>query len=208
MNQAFRSIDEIIQLGIKYPIIYPDVPWEYQDKALAGNRGAGCKYDVMPLSEIKQLPVDKIASADCILFFWGTWPHYKDAIDVIESWNFTYKTCAFVWIKRYSNGKLSKMMGGWTRSNTEFCLLATRGHPHRISKSVQQVLETIDDKTWTPEAINTDVTEHSEKPDVFRQRIVQLCGDLPRLEMFARIKAHGWDAMGDDPNLFAKTLDD
>ena len=36
----------------KYQIIYADPAWQYDDKALAGNRGAGCKYDVMTLDEI------------------------------------------------------------------------------------------------------------------------------------------------------------
>mgnify|MGYP000444149453 CR=1 FL=1 len=35
---------------------------------------------------------------------------------------------------------------------------------------------------------------HSKKPDETRRRIVELLGDVPRLEMFARQKAEGWDA--------------
>lgn len=41
----------------KYKIIYADPPWSYKDKALAGNRGAGCKYDVMDTHNIALLPV-------------------------------------------------------------------------------------------------------------------------------------------------------
>ncbi len=173
----------------------------------AGNRGASCKYDVMTIQQIKALPVQKISADDCIMFFWGTWPHYKLAPEVIESWGFEYKTCAFVWVKRYANGKSFKGMGRWTRSNSEFCLLATKGRPKRLDKGIEQVLETIEEGNWTPEAITTDIKEHSEKPDIFRQRIVQLCGDLPRLEMFARIFPHGWDVFGNEIKLDLKPLE-
>ena len=39
---------------------------------------------------------------------------------------------------------------------------------------------------------------HSKKPDETRQRIVELLGDVPRLEMFARQRADGWDAWGNE----------
>ncbi|MBC8296101.1 MAG: hypothetical protein H8E55_09935, partial [Pelagibacterales bacterium] len=40
--------------------------------------------------------------------------------------------------------------------------------------------------------------EHSRKPDCVRDRIVQLCGDLPRIELFARQKVPGWDCWGNE----------
>jgi N6-adenosine-specific RNA methylase IME4 len=36
------------------------------------------------------------------------------------------------------------------------------------------------------------------KPDVVRDRIVELCGDLPRVELFARQRTPGWLAWGDE----------
>jgi N6-adenosine-specific RNA methylase IME4 len=39
--------------------------------------------------------------------------------------------------------------------------------------------------------------EHSKKPDEVRDRIVQLFGDPPRIELFARLRVQGWDAWGD-----------
>ena len=63
--------------------------------------------------------------------------------------------------------------------------MATRGHPMRRSKKVHQVLL-------------SPVEEHSKKPDVIRERIVELMGDLPRVELFARQTAPGWDAWGNE----------
>ncbi len=180
----------------KYKIIYADCPWEYQDKALGGKRGAGCKYDVMNIDDICNMPVNDIASDDCILFMWGTWPMIVEGSvnKVIKSWGFTPKTCAFVWVKRFRTGKLFKGMGNWTRANTEFILLATKGKPQRINAGIEQVIETI------PKG-------HSIKPDIFRTKILKLCGDLPRIELFARTRVHGWDVWGNDEKLENKPLE-
>jgi len=170
----------------KYKIIYADPPWNYKDKALAGNRGAFCKYNTMSLEELKNLPVNSIADDDCALFLWITMPQLPNAFDVIKSWGFTYKTCAFGWVKR--NKKSPSWfwgMGNWTRANQELCLLAVKGKPKRVSASVHSV-------------IDTPIEQHSKKPDVVRDKIVKLCGDLPRIELFARRVIDGWDAWGDE----------
>lgn len=45
------------------------------------------------------------------------------------------------------------------------------------------------------------VGKHSQKPDKFRRLVVELCGDVPRLEMFAREAHEGWDVFGNEaPN--------
>ena len=178
----------------KYKIILADPPWQYDDKALAGNRGAGCKYDLMGIDEICSLPVSKIADDDCILFIWGTWTHIKEAQQVIESWGFEYKTVGFVWIKKFSTGKNFMGMGNWTRSNTEYCLIATKGNPKRIDAGVSQIIESIP-------------RNHSQKPQQVRDRIVQLCGDLPRIELFARTRVHGWAVIGNDEKLSNRPLE-
>ena len=77
-------------------------------------------------------------------------------------------------------------MGYYTRANAEYCLLATRGKTlKRVSRSVHSI---IDDR----------VMEHSRKPDTVRGRIVELFGDIPRVELFARKKNDGWDAIGNE----------
>ena len=110
----------------------------------------------------------------------------QEAFKIIEAWGFTYKTVAFVWIKQ--NKKSESWfwgLGGWTRSNAEICLLAVKGKPKRISAKVHQL-------------IISHIEAHSKKPDVVRSRIVELLGDLPRLELFARQKPIGWDAWGNE----------
>jgi len=40
--------------------------------------------------------------------------------------------------------------------------------------------------------------EHSKKPNEVRERIVELVGDIPRIELFARQKIDGWDCWGNE----------
>lgn len=170
----------------KYQIIYADPPWSYEDKALTGNRGAGCKYKIQEKDWIDNLPVSEIADKDCVLFLWVTMPKLNECWELIEKWGFTYKTVGFTWVKK--NKKADSWfwgMGRWTRSNAEVCLIATRGKPKRISAAVHSV-------------IDTQIEQHSKKPDEVRRRIVTLMGDLPRIELFARERPQGWDVWGNE----------
>ena len=90
-----------------YDIIYCDPAWSYADKAKAGNRGAGCKYNVMTLEELKSLPVLNISKPDSIMFMWVTMPKFLDGtcMTVMKEWGFIPKTCAFTWVKYYKNLK-------------------------------------------------------------------------------------------------------
>lgn len=169
----------------KYSIIYADPPWNYRDKAKAGKRGAEFKYPVMRLKDIHQLPVDKIAAENAVLFLWITMPFLESAIRVMRAWGFEYKTMGFTWIKRAKNGGVRWGMGNWTRANPEFCLIGTRGKPKRVSAGVHSVVETIPGR-------------HSEKPEAVRDRIVELMGDIPRIELFARQTTPGWDVWGNE----------
>ena len=170
----------------RYRVIYADPPWTYRTYSAKGaaHKSAASHYDVMRLDEIKALPVDQIADEDCVLFLWATMPCLPEALEVIRAWWFTFKTCAFTWVKR--NRKSDGWfwgLGFWTRSNAELCLLATKGRPQRVSKAVHSV-------------VDARIMEHSRKPAEVRDRIVALCGDVPRIELFARQHAAGWDVWG------------
>jgi len=171
----------------KYNIIYADPPWHFKSWSKKGNeRSAIRHYDCLNINDICNLPVNDIADDDCILFIWVIDSMLPEALQVIKKWNFKYKTVAFTWVKqnKISDGYFTGM-GYWTRCNPEQCLLATKGNPKRISKAVKQL-------------IISKRQEHSKKPDDIRKRIVELCGDLPRIELFARQKTEGWDSWGNE----------
>lgn len=123
---------------MKYNIIYADPPWNFKGYDLKKEaRYVGNKYPVQSLEWIKSLKVEEIAADDCVLFLWVTMPKLNEVMSVIEAWGFTYKTCAFTWVKR--NKKSNSLfwgMGRWTRANAELCLLATKGSPKRLSAAV------------------------------------------------------------------------
>lgn len=140
----------------------------------------------MSIDELCALPVETLAEKDCLLFLWATFPQLPEALRLIRAWGFTFKTVAFVWLKL--NKKSPTWFYGlayWTRGNAEICLLAKRGKPKRRSAGVHQF-------------IISPVEEHSKKPDVTRDKIIELAGDLPRVELFARQKAPGWDVLGNE----------
>ena len=117
---------------------------------------------------------------------WATFPMLREALQLIEAWGFEYKTIACNWIKQNKRGSgLFWGLGNWTRSNSEICLLAIKGKPKRLSAAVHSV-------------IMSPVQRHSQKPEEARERIVQLMGDLPRIELFARSAAPGWDVWGNE----------
>ena len=140
----------------------------------------------MNVEDICNLNVAELADEDCVLFLWATFPKLPEALQVIKAWGFQFKTVSFVWLKqnRSGNGWFFGL-GFWTRGNAEICLLATKGKPHRKSNKVHQF-------------IISPLREHSQKPNEAREKIVELMGDLPRLELFAREKADGWDAWGNE----------
>lgn len=171
----------------KYSVVMADPPWNYNDKANAGKRGAIHKYPCMTLADIKNLPVSTITDDNCVLFMWVTMPFIPKAEEVMNAWGFTYKTCAFTWIKMNKKSTDTVFWGGghYTRSNPELCLLGVKGKLPRISASVHSV-------------IMSPVREHSRKPDEARERIVQLYGDVPRVELFARETNPGWISWGNE----------
>jgi len=168
----------------KFNIIYADPPWRYKASTNKSLRGPERHYPTMHTADICALPVKDIAADNSILFLWATFPKIPDALEVTNAWGFSFKTVGFVWVKaNKKSDSLFRGMGMWTRSNAEICLIATRGRPERINCGVHQV-------------VISPIEEHSKKPNEVRNRIIQLMGDLPRVELFARQAPPGWEVWG------------
>lgn len=185
--------------------IYADPPWHFA--AWSGDRHAKSdpryrptrapEYDTMKEDEIAALPVGDIAAKDCVLFMWGCWPILPQALRIIEAWGFTYKTCGFAWMKANTrqidlfrdDADAHMTLGYWTRANSEFCLLATKGKPKRLVGDVRQ-------------GIIEPRREHSRKPDCVPGRIERLVAG-PYLELFARTQRPGWAVWGNQTDKFA-----
>jgi len=171
----------------KYKIIYADPAWSYNKKV--GQGIADDIYQTMELEDIKRLPIKSLSEEDSVLFIWGTFPMLKECLEVIEAWGFTYKTCAFNWIKLNKNGTPFFGIGRYTKSNSEVCFLAIKGKGLDVkSNYISQVVMTTKDK-------------HSKKPNRIYSLIEELYGDVERIELFARERRQGWDVWGNEaPN--------
>lgn len=147
-------------------------------------------YETMPTEKICELPVANLKKENSVCFMWATFPNIAEALKVMSAWGFTYKTAAFVWVKKYRKSEeLYVGMGAYTRANCEVCLLGiskrTKAQQIVKSHSVRQV-------------ILSEKEEHSKKPSETRDRIVDLLGDVPRIELFARQQVDGWDCWGNE----------
>jgi N6-adenosine-specific RNA methylase IME4 len=183
--------------GKRYPVIYADPPWQFAAYSKKGEgRSAVAHYDCMTKEELRALPISNIAEGDCVLFLWTTDPFLPDALELIKAWGFKYKTVAFYWAKtnrsivgsEFTENDFFVGLGYWTRANVEPCLLATRGHPKRISRKVRRL-------------IISPRRQHSRKPDEIYERIEQLV-DGPYVELFSRISRDRWDGWGNQYRLF------
>lgn len=192
-----RTRKSVIEVERNNQILYADAPWSYNDKAHSGKRGVGYKYTPMTIDDIMALKVADIMADDAVAFTWVTPPLLKEGIATLEAWGFDYKTIGFVWVKKNrAQGDGDFMgMGNWVRANAELCLLGVRGSPKRVSASVHQVVRWMEEND--PICIQRRIQEHSAKPPVVRDRIVQLMGsELKRTELFARDVCEGWHQYG------------
>jgi len=181
----------------KYQIIYADPPWKTH--YMYGGKKAGTigdrklvPYKTLTDDEIMNLPVEKIVSDNALLFLWTIESRIPKIRLFIESWGFKYNGIAFVWNKRSAyNLELTRTtLTLYTRRSCEMCFLGLRGKTKNMVRD-----------HYTLQFINEPIPDrriHSSKPKEARNRIVQLCGDIPRIELFAREKTEGWDVWGDE----------
>lgn len=183
----------------KFAAIYADPAWTYRTWSAKGTgRSAEQHYSTMSCDDICALPISDLAADDAVLFMWATWPTLRDAWRVIDAWGFEYKTAAFDWMKAdvstvnlFPDPVSADMkLGHWTRSNSEPCLLATRGKPKRLDAGVRM-------------GIIEKAREHSRKPDCVYDRIERLVAG-PYLELFARTTRKGWTSWGNQVGKFAE----
>ena len=190
----------------KYNIIYADPPWAYGNFSNKGNLSKKMRnriskygitpYNTMPLNDLKKLGIFNLAEKDAVLLLWVTFPCLNEGLELVKAWGFTYKTVAFTWVKKNKGGNGWFFgLGNYTRANAEICLLATKG------KGCEVLRKDI------PQICDLPITKHSKKPDEIRKRIIKLFGDLPRIELFARTKIHGWDVWGNDQKLQNQPLE-
>ena len=165
-----------IDTAERFDVIYADPPWQYANSPYRGDPGN--HYPTMPLDDICALDVP--AADDAVLYLWATAPLLPEALCVMDSWGFAYKTGA-VWDK----DKVG--VGYWFRGQHEHLLVGVRG---KVAPPPQRLR--------VPSVYREARGAHSRKPDRVRDLIAAWFPEARRLEMFARRPAPGWTAWGNE----------
>ena len=120
---------DIFTTDKKYNIIYADPPWSYRN---TGNiqATANAHYPTMRQEDIENLPIERLAEKDCILFLWATFPKIQEALDCMKAWGFEYKTVGFTWVKKNKRGGTSLVSDG-TQNQTQKCASSESKAKHR-----------------------------------------------------------------------------
>lgn len=166
-------------LAGKYRIIYADPPWKYNDKLVDGYGPAEFHYPTMSIEELCTLSVKDIAEDNAVLFLWVTSPLLESSFKIIHAWGFEYKT-SFVWDKILHN------MGHYNSVRHEFLLVCTRGSCTPDNLKLYDSVQSI------------ERTEHSVKPEEFRDIIDDLYPNGGRIELFSRREVVGWERWGNE----------
>ena len=174
----------------KYKIIYCDPPWQFNNKKTGGSMksGTASQYKVTSIDDLKKIDVKSISADDAVLIMWWVGSMPQEAIDLVNAWGFELKNMnGFVWRKLTKKLLPFFGMGFYTRAGSESAIIAIKGAGAKLVKnrSVRAVIE-------------APASRHSKKPAIFRERIIDLFGDIPRLEMFARESSEGWDVFGNE----------
>lgn len=174
-NKVYNA--DCVGNGKKYQIIYADPPWRYNfSKKTVDSIEA--HYPTMSLEEIKNLNIP--AEDNSVLYLWATAPKILEALGVMESWGFTYKTQA-IWDK----GGLG--LGYWFRGQHEILLVGTKG---KFSPPFN--------KLRVGSVFRIDKGKHSKKPNKIRELIDLWYPECSKLELFAREKVEGWSVWGNE----------
>ena len=173
------AVDDLAELaGQRFTTVYADPPWRYRNTK--SNGAAEGHYPTMSLDEICELPVEDIAADDCILFMWATSPKLSEAMRVIDSWGFDYRTSA-VWSKPQLG------MGYYFRQQHELLLVGVKGSPGvpEPQNRGRSVLE-------------FPRTKHSAKPKEYYEILERMYPHAKRVELFCRAPVSGWHSWGNE----------
>jgi len=187
-KKRLRAVRELelakVQLALpqkRYGVIVADPEWRFEpwSRETGMDRAAANHYPTSPLEIIKARDVASIAADDCALFLWATQPMLPQALDVLETWSFEYKS-HFVWAKDRIGP------GYWSRNKHEILLLGMRGKVPCPAPGEQ----------WDS-LMEAPRKGHSEKPEIFLEMIEVYFPNLPKIELNRRGPARrGWDAWG------------
>lgn len=222
---------------MKFPTIVADCPWFYADQKKERRDGAGPTRGIGACHHFQQMKTDEIvdltwdiqniAADRCHLYLWATMPLLPDALRVMTTWGFEYKTVAFAWIKMNSKrwrdavevilqAPLFPLFPDENISRPDAGNMVTRflnaltffGPGFYTGSNIELVLLGTKKRALpfehapgckASQIVYAPLGKHSSKPDEVQRRIEWMYPNAtPRLEMFGRRSRAGWTVIGNE----------
>lgn len=174
---------------MKYKLILADPPWQQskggKKKVRENSSGEKLDYPVISLEEIEQHLFNAVLESDAnsVMFLWTIDKYLHEAERMAI--RLGYKLHArMIW------NKITGIPAAFTiRFGHEYLLYLYRGKLLPIAKEERGKIHSV---------FSEQVKRHSQKPEISYQIIERLYPKTNKLEMYARKKREGWDAIGDE----------
>ena len=163
----------------RFKTLLIDFPWDLQQKGKLGSkgRGAGCKYPLMSLDEIRAMPIVDLLEDDGHVWCWVTQASLEHGFKLLRDYGLEPRS-VFTWIKPRMG------LGVYLRGACEYVILSTKGKcPIKFNAQINWGIFPVQD--------------HSHKPEEIH-KIIERCSPGPYLELFARRKFPGWSVWGNE----------
>ena len=191
---------ELLPAG-PFNLILCDPPWRFKvwDQPSGQGKAPDKHYSTATIDDLKALDIAAVVARDAFLAMWVYDPMLPEALELAGAWGFQFVTVLFRWLKGNGQGRLfddgerlQYGLGYHTRGGgCEECWLFKRG------KGLPVLRHDIRKEFYSARR------EHSRKPDEVRGWLVDLYGDVPRIELFARTQIPGWEAWGNETQKFS-----
>ena len=183
---------------MKYKTVVIDPPWSLNFNAgerVASQQGGyyACQdkiYDLMPLEDIFDFPINDFAADESMIFLWVTngkieqKPVISIGYELLERWGFEYHNM-ITWVKPSATCIFSPLM-----VKTEHVLLGWRGNFRTLTDKQNAVMSNVLVESGY-------ALKHSQKPSRFYQ-LLRGWTPKPRIDIFARRAHEGFDGWGDE----------
>lgn len=184
----------ILDRPAPHQIVYLDPSWF---RTPCGT--AKTPYKTMTWPELHAFDLGAWLAKDALVFCWMTGPtHLKEAA-VLATWCERFGLheagIAYIWIKTTKSGKPIGASGPRPKLVKQLGEVVIALTTRKRGRVFPLLTESQSQWVFAPKPKRGD---HSRKPPVVRDRIVELLGDRPRVELFARDEAPGWNAWGDE----------
>ncbi|XP_077592271.1 N(6)-adenine-specific methyltransferase METTL4 [Stigmatopora nigra] len=189
----FSRMRPLLHCGRKFDVIVLDPPWE--NKSVKRSR----RYNSLPSSQLKRLPVPQLASADCLVVTWVTNrpSHLRFVRDELYPQWGVEPVAQWFWVKVSTDGNFVFPLDSPHKKPYEVMVLGRFRSEFQTSSSEMPVVEVppVPDQRLI---VSVPSALHSHKPPLAEVLKPYTKEDPKCLELFARSLQPGWTSWGNE----------